>query len=75
MMCFTMRVHSNLVGSVPGKSQTIIRAATSASFIRLHKLCKHLHHTTSVPRGTSSPLNCICYGKNVKSPYHLALRS
>lgn len=22
MMCFTMRVHSNLVGSVPGKSQT-----------------------------------------------------
>ena len=22
MMCFTMRVHSNLVGSVPGKTQT-----------------------------------------------------
>ena len=22
MFCFTMRVHSNLVGSVPGKSQT-----------------------------------------------------
>jgi hypothetical protein len=22
MMCFTLRVHSNLVGSVPGKSQT-----------------------------------------------------
>ena len=22
MVCFTMRVHSNLVGSVPGKSQT-----------------------------------------------------
>lgn len=22
MMCFTMRVHSNLVGSVPGKSKT-----------------------------------------------------
>ena len=22
MMCFTMRVHSNIVGSVPGKSQT-----------------------------------------------------
>lgn len=32
----------------------------------------HLHRTTSVLGGTSSPLNCICYGKKEKSPYHLA---
>ena len=32
----------------------------------------HLHRATSVHGGTSSQLNCICYGKKEKSPYHLA---
>ena len=44
MICFTMRVHSNLVGSVPGKSQTNNRGSDKRElYIIAHSLQKPYH--------------------------------
>lgn len=44
MMCFTMRVHSNLVGSVPGKSQTNNSGSDKRELYTIAQALQKLYH-------------------------------